>query len=152
MLINIDSNNTENLIVKSISKHRKASFLDLVDCEAELKNFYWLTEEDSFIIVQTEKKTSVASEKDVKIEVYHPITHEKVELTLCQNLKANLYIPVDLSERTESLYRRMMDQGYDPFDYYDKFYREICTPYNSENGTDVLLDDSEEFIYISVVN
>ena len=124
-------------------KSRKASYLDLGDCEAELKNYYGLTEEDSFIIVQTEKKTSVASEKDVQIEVYHPITHEKVELTLCQNVKANLYIPVDLSERTESLYRRMMDQGYDPFDYYDKFYREICTPYNSENGTDVLLEDRE---------
>ena len=133
-------------------KSRKASYLDLGDCEAELKNYYGLTEEDSFIIIQTEKKTSVASEKDVQIEVYHPITHEKVELTLCQNVKANLYIPVDLSERTESLYRRMMDQGYDPFDYYDKFYREICTPYNSENGTDVLLDDREEFIYSSVVN
>ena len=32
----------------------------------------------------------------------------------------------------------------------DKFYREICTPYNSENGTDVLLDDREEFFYYPI--
>ena len=45
-----------------------------------------------------------------------------------------------------------MDQGYDPFNINDKFYREICTPYKSENGTDVLLDDREEFIYNSIAN
>ena len=44
----------------------------------------------------------------------------------------------------------IMDQGYDPFDINDKFYREICTPYDSENGTDVLLDDREEYYYSSL--
>ena len=52
----------------------------------------------------------------------------------------------------ENLYNNLLDQGYNPLDLNDKFYREICTPYNSENGTDVLLDDREEFIYTSLVN
>ena len=36
------------------------------------------------------------------------------------------------------------------YDENGKFYREICTPYNSENGTDVLLDDREEYIYSTI--
>ena len=52
----------------------------------------------------------------------------------------------------EDVYNNIKDQGYDPLDLNDKFYREICTPYTSENGTDVLLDDREEFIYTSLVN
>ena len=35
----------------------------------------------------------------------------------------------------------------DPFDINDRFYREICTQYESENGTDVLLDTREEYYY-----
>ena len=50
------------------------------------------------------------------------------------------------------IYYNLKDQGYNPLDLNDKFYREICTPYTSENGTDVLLDDREEFIYTSLVN
>jgi hypothetical protein len=57
-----------------------------------------------------------------------------------------------MDEKTEELYNDLKDQGYDPLDLNDKFYREICTPYTSENGTDVLLDDREEFIYTSIVN
>ena len=48
--------------------------------------------------------------------------------------------------------QNIIDQGYNPFDLNDKFYREICTPYNSENGTDVLLDDREEYIYSTIAN
>ena len=54
---------------------------------------------------------------------------------------------MELSEEEQKFYDDLQDQGYNPFDLGDKFYREICTPYNSENGTDVLLDDREEFFY-----
>ena len=48
--------------------------------------------------------------------------------------------------------KNIIDQGYDPLDLNDKFYREICTPYNSENGTDVLLDDRQEYVFSTIVN
>ena len=48
------------------------------------------------------------------------------------------------------MYKDLLDQGYDPLDLDDKFYREICTPYKSENGTDVLLDEREKYIYSTI--
>ena len=35
----------------------------------------------------------------------------------------------------------MKAQGYNLFDKNDKFYTDICTPYKTENGTDILLSD-----------
>ena len=61
-------------------------------------------------------------------------------------------INIELSDELIDLLQNIIDQGYDPFDLNDKFYREICTPYNSENGTDVLLDDREEYIYSTIEN
>ena len=59
-------------------------------------------------------------------------------------------IPMEISDELANLIKNIIDQGYDPFDESGKFYREICTPYNSENGTDVLLYDREEYIYSTI--
>ena len=61
-----------------------------------------------------------------------------------------MIVPVEISKDLINIIKNILDQGYDPFDENGKFYREICTPYNSENGTDVLLDDREEYIYSSI--
>ena len=88
----------------------------------------------------------------LKYDVYDPYTRQKLNLSYCENTKAKVYVPYAMDEKTEELYNNIKEQGYDPLDEWDKFYREICTPYSSENGTDVLLDDREEFIYTSLVN
>ena len=77
---------------------------------------------------------------------------QKLNLSYCENTKAKVYVPYAMDEKTEELYNNIKEQGYDPLDEWDKFNREICTPYSSENRTDVLLDDREEFIYTSLVN
>ena len=88
----------------------------------------------------------------LKYDIYDPYTRQKLNLSYCENTKAKVYVPYAMDEKTEELYNNIKEQGYDPLDEWDKFYREICTPYSSENGTDVLLDDREEFIYTSLVN
>ena len=57
-----------------------------------------------------------------------------------------------MSEENEKIYKELVNEGYEPFDLSDKFYREICTPYTSENGTDVLLDEREEFVYTTLTD
>ena len=41
----------------------------------------------------------------------------------------------------------MKESGYDLFDENDSFYTDICTPYKSENNTDVLLSDRKKDYY-----
>ena len=133
-----------------MSANDRLTIIDLGNCEQKLKNYYHINE--PLLIVQAEQYTDKAYEKNVKYEVYNPITYANLELSHCENTQISMYIPVNLTEEAENFYKQLIDQGYDPFNINDKFYREICTPYTSENGTDVLLDDREEFIYNSIVN
>ena len=45
--------------------------------------------------------------------------------------------------------RRRKSNGYNLFDINDKFYTDICTPYKSKNGTDILLFDRYNDYYKS---
>jgi len=122
--------------------------VNLTECENKLKEEYDIDQNLDLIILKYIKN----DDQSIQYEIYHPITHEKLDLSYCENTKADMYIPIEMDEKTEEVYNDIKDQGYDPLDLNDKFYREICTPYTSENGTDVLLDDREEFIYTSIVN
>ena len=124
------------------------SGLDLTECENILKEIYHIDQDAELIILKFIMDDGVT----LKYDMFNPYTREKLNLSYCENTKAKVYVPFTMDEKTEELYDNIKDQGYDPFDEWDKFYREICTPYTSENGTDVLLDDREEFIYTSLVN
>ena len=130
------------------------SNINLGECEKLLKDTYGIPYEISLVFFKFEKiaKTEGEGERDIQYEVYNPINYDKLDLSLCINTKIKINVPSDLSDELEEILRNMLDQGYDPFDLRDKFYREICTPYNSENGTDVLLDDREEYVYSTIVN
>ena len=156
--LTIDINNGYAFQIKDSSKGEELTntnnlaVIDLGECEQKLKEHYHINSEQPLIILTYEKVTNKPSDKFIQYEVYNPITFQKLELSYCENTEISMYIPINLPEETINFYKDMMDQGYDPFNINDKFYREICTPYKSENGTDVLLDDREEFIYNSIVN
>ena len=124
--------------------------IDLGECENILKRANNISLDTSLIILELEKRDS--SDKNMQFEVFNPFTFHKLNLSVCDNTTIDLYVPLILSEEKEEEYKSVINQGYDPFDLNDKFYREICTPYKSENGTDVLLDDREEYIYSSSGN
>ena len=52
-----------------------------------------------------------------------------------------------LSKEMKELYEQMKESGYDMFDINNPFYQDICTPFDSPNGTDILLEDRKNFIY-----
>ena len=128
------------------------SSIDITGCENILKNIYNIDPNLPLIIIKFLKDADNGEEQTFQYEVYHPITYQKLNLSHCDNTTSFVYVQKKLYNETKKLYDDLVNQGYDPLDINDKFYREICTPYTSENGTDVLLDDREEFIYSSLVN
>ena len=131
-------NNTEDPII-----------LDISDCEEKLKEANGITGNRSLIVYKFYKDASIPRNKELQYEIYDPYTYKRLNLSVCNTI--NVYIRTNISEN-ESIYQNILDQGYDPFDLRDKFYREICTQYDSENGTDVLLDAREEYYYSPIVN
>ena len=117
------------------------SMIDLEECETLLKIENGLELNLSLIFLKFEKLTGVAAEKNVQYEVYDPINKTKLDLSVCQTTSIGLYLPISLSEKTQNLYNELKEDGYDLFNINDTFYKDICSQFTSENGTDVVLSD-----------
>ena len=59
-------------------------------------------------------------------------------------------MPIALDEKMLALYKDLKNSGYDLFNINDSFYNDICSPYKSDNGTDVLLSDRKNDIYNNI--
>ena len=123
----------------------KFSKIDLGDCENLLKDHYHIDRNISLIIVKFEKLTNISTERSLQYEVYDPFNKTKLDLSICQNTTINIYVPVTLSDELHNLYHELKEQGYNLFDEKSDFYQDICTPFDSPNGTDVSLND--RYIY-----
>ena len=146
----ITSSLNELEIIKDKSKNINGlSIVDLGECENVLKRENNINENDSLIFIKSEVKSNKASEKNVHIDVYNPYTKEKLNLSLCDQIPVGIYFPTELSTGTKSLYDKMKNYGYNMFDINDAFYQDICTPFDSSNGTDILLTDRIDYIYFN---
>ena len=123
------------------------SVIDLDECEILLKKKYGIDEDDNLIIYKYEKLTNISSHKNVQYEVFNPNTLEQLNLSICKDASIDIYIPISLSKEKQHLYNDLKESGYDLFDENDSFYTDICTPYKSKNGTDVLLSDRKNDFY-----
>ena len=142
--------NTQNELMHLQGKNNntnKFSIIDLGECENLLKKQYKINENTSLLIMKYEKITNVSSERSLQYEVYEPNKKTKLNLSICENITIDIYIPVVLSEKLQNLYEELKDMGYDLFDINSPFYHDICTPYTSSDGTDVPLNDRINYYY-----
>ena len=128
------------------------SSIDLGKCEEELKISKEIPEEESLIIYKIDIKTPDLLQTFVQYEIYNPINYELLDLSICKDIKISINAPIILNNYTSSLYDNLKESGYDLFNKNDSFYNDICSPYTTENGTDVLLKDRKEIIYNNYVN
>ena len=124
------------------------SSIDLGQCENELKRFNDIPEEEPLIIFKIDFKNEDFSKVYVQYEIFNPYTLEQLDLSVCNDFQIDINIPVILDPKTELLYKSLRDSSYNLFDSNDSFYNDICTPFTSENKTDVILEDRINDIYI----
>ena len=144
---------TENAIfqIATIKEQQKSKYLNISsiemdECEKIIKEKYNILKEDELIILKTDiydRKSSLY----VQYEIYNPYTLEYIPLDICNDVKININIPINLNEDTESLYLSLNNSGYNLFNSSDSFYNDICSTYTTENGTDITLLDRKNIIY-----
>ena len=146
-MFQLTSSDNEMKALKGGSLHfTGASIVDLGDCEDTLRDIYKISDKYSLIIKKFEKLT-ISADRNVQYEVYHPINKSKLDLSYCEANSVNLYIPVNLTDDLIELYDDLKSSGYDLFNIEDPFYNDLCSPYKSKNGTDVLLSDRKNDYY-----
>ena len=138
-LLNLNNDNNEN--------NRKISKIDLGYCENILKEYYHIDNNESLIIIKYEKITNISKEKVLQYEVYEPYNKTKLNLSLCDNTTISIYVPIVLSDELQKVYNQLIEKGYDIFDINGAFYQDICVPFTTPYGTDVLLSDRISYYY-----
>ena len=123
------------------------SIIDLGDCGDLLKAHYNISEDQNLIFLKYEKITEIASDRNIQYEIYHPVYKYKLNISICETTSISIYVPVNLPEEAKQKYEELEKQGYDLFDPNNSFYQDICTPFESEDGTDVPLNDRKNDYY-----
>ena len=141
--------NTKNELdlIKNMDDTQNKTIIDLGECEIQLREHYHINENDSLIIVKSEKKSDKVLDKNIDFNVYEPYNRSQLNLSLCDENSFNLLIPFELNIEIQQLYEQIKKLGYNMFDINEPFYQDICTPYDSSDGTDILISDRINCFY-----
>ena len=121
------SYNQRNKIYKNISS------INLGECENILKEKYNINKNESLLIFKIEYLIEEFLIPIIKFEVFNPINKEQFNLDYCNNININIYTQVSINEK--ALFK------YDPNSDY---YNNICFPFTTDNGTDIVLIDRQK--------
>ena len=122
------------------NKNKNISIIDLGDCGEKLKEHYKIKE---LLIFKMDLKLNDNSPNILNYEVYNPLTLSKLNLSICEGIKITVYSPYTPSQESLNKLLKLNESGYDLYNPNDSFYQDICTPFTSDNGTDILLSDRQ---------
>ena len=135
---------TVNNKIDSLSRNLKTNFsvIDFRECTKKLNKENGCEEDADLILLKYENENQIdLNQKSIQYEIYKPHSNNKLDLSVCSDVKIDIYIPIQLSEDTQKLYEDLISQGYNLFDKNDKFYTDICIPFKTKDGTDIILSD-----------
>ena len=150
LLDNITKGNSEDIIIdekdikyqltsssnQNNKEYKNISSIQLGECENKLKNYYNISESETLLIFKVDIYFEGYSSPIVIYEIYHPTKKERLDLIHCKGVNIKLSLPANINE--SQLFK------HDPT---NEFYKDICTTYTTENGTDITLNDRQnEFI------
>ena len=155
VVLSSDDMSPEKQLKKGISA------IDLGNCTQDIKEYYNLSNNESFIILNLEskkekslKKNSSENvynlDKNTEIEIYD-FSGRKLNLSVCKNdIKIMKYIG-DLEEELNiQTAKNLASQGIDVFNPQDDFFNDLCHKFDNTDGKDIILDDRRNDIYKNV--
>ena len=123
---------------KNIENNKNITTINLGECETKLKNHYKIPQNNSLYILKLDVSQEGMKIPKIEYEVYYPLKGKnltKLNLTVCEDTKVDISIPVLLTENMEK---------HNPSSAY---YNDICYPSTSKEGADIpLADRKKEFI------
>ena len=90
-------------------KPKNHSIIDLKDCADLLRSQNGLDSDEDLVILkyENENPSSDGIDKGIQYEVYLPNSETKLDLSVCANKHITIYVPIELSERTQKVYDNM---------------------------------------------
>ena len=129
------------------NKNKNVTIIDFDKCEEKLKNLFDI---DYILILQLDVFLSNSTNIVMKYEVYNPYTLERLDLSVCDDMTIDVYLPYSIPDEDLDLYIKLKELGYDLYNPNDSFYHDVCTPFTSNNKTDILLSDRRLDFYKNI--
>ena len=121
------SNNQKN------NEYENISTIDLGECENTLRRIYKINETLPLIIFKVDYFVPGILIPVIGYNVFHPDNKSLLNLSYCEKSEVDISIPVSLNESILFKYEPESD-----------YYNDICFPYTTDNGTDILLNDRHD--------
>lgn len=125
------------------------SVIYLGECETILKRQYNLPLTSDLIIMKLDIFREDQSTNQIEYNVYSQ-SGQLLDLSYCKDTNITISLPLNLPNDTEFPLDYAYDlylQGYDIYNSSNKFFTDICTPFTSNDNTDVLLEDRKKYFY-----
>ena len=131
------------------SKYQNLTFIDLGECENQLREYYKIDPEQKFCVISVDAKTKLSNKatNDFNYEIYLDNGTEIMDFSPCKDYPIDIRIPIinlDIVNYNEAM---IFDaQGYNIYDIKSDFYTDKCTAAYI-NGNDIIIKDRIEDIY-----
>ena len=120
------------------NKNKNISIIDLGDCETKLKKLNNISE---LLFFKMDLNLNNTPPMILNYEIYNPYTFQKLNLEICKDNKITIYSPYTPAKESLNKFLKLNESGYDLYNPKDSFYQDLCSPFTSENGTDIPLSD-----------
>ena len=128
----------------SIYEEDRISNVILGKCKDKLKERYNLKDDEILLILKLDMFKKDSTIPIVEYEIYNYNNSEKLNLEVCNDVKINVYVPIQLDNKTIYLYNNLNQSGYNLFNSNDSFYNDICSIYTTMNETDISINDRQQ--------
>ena len=139
------------------------SAIDLTNCTNIIKEYYNIPKNENLIVLNIESKNDESKKnesninndktfnlgKNNQIEIYD-YSGRKLNLSFCnENIRIMKHLGGVEQYLDMNSAKSLFKQGVDVFNKNDKFFNDICHPYENSDGKDIILNDRINEIYQS---
>ena len=155
--------NTSENSQKNVIEKEGVCNVNLLGCEKILKTKNSIPDDQVLNIIKVEIKRKDTISMQVEYQIYSE-SLEPLNLNECKNEIIKVSIPYDLKHFKKNHFRKLIEEkeitledqyilglkyDYDILNSNSPFYNDICTFFDSEYSTDVIIEDRKKYYYMS---
>ena len=144
--------NTSKISIDNVIKKEDTSNILLKNCEDIIRKNYEILEDEILNIIQVEIKREDSISVQVEYEIYNKY-YEQLNLEICKNEILQIGIPYNYKNvqddiNFEKKYEAALKYNFDILNPNSSFYNDLCTPFDSEYVTDIIIEDRKQYYYL----
>ena len=132
------------------------SAIDLGNCTQIIKDYYNISDNDYFIVLNMESKNNESKtdnynsfnlRKNMQVGIFDS-SGRKLDISVCkEDIKVMKYIGDVTEELNMQSAMSLSNQGIDVFNANDNFFNDLCHKYENKDGKDIIIEDRRVDIY-----